>query len=297
MFCSIISILFLFTGSNAFSLNNRTIARPYVKELTPVAHSHWGSWGTAMFCPDNSWAAGFGLKVEFDQGSILDDSALNGVVLKCYDAAGNNVDGFNSVTSTVGGLGSWVSNIYCSGSNNFITGVRLRSEDGYRKRKTSHYTPGKGLDETAANNVDFSCAAGDKLDGNGMYWGYYSDWETCPSGSAVCGLKTRVQAYEGALVDDTSLNEIKVYCCDLSSSSGSTTTYKPSSTNRPPASTTTTRSTSTTTKYTNRPPVSTTTTSWSQSSSTTPPTFKPPTSGAPPSSTFKPPTTTTGRQP
>merc|ERR1712107_142008 len=72
-----------------------------------------GSWGTAMFCPDNSWAAGFGLKVEFDQGSILDDSALNGVVLKCYDAAGNNVDGFNSVTSTVGGLGSWVSNIYC----------------------------------------------------------------------------------------------------------------------------------------------------------------------------------------
>ena len=94
-----------------------------------MAHSHWGSWGTAMFCPDNSWAAGFGLKVEFDQGSILDDSALNGVVLKCYDAAGNNVDGFNSVTSTVGGLGSWVSNIYCSGSNNFITGVRLRSED------------------------------------------------------------------------------------------------------------------------------------------------------------------------
>ena len=99
----------------------------YQKELKPVAHSHWGSWGSASFCPEQSWAAGFGLKVEFDQGSVLDDSALNAVKLLCYD--GNGTQYVSSVSSSVGGLGNWGSNLFCSGNKNFLNGIRLRSED------------------------------------------------------------------------------------------------------------------------------------------------------------------------
>ena len=36
----------------------------------------------------------------------------------------------------------------------------------------------------------------------------------CPSGTAVCSLRTRVQPYQGALYDDSSLIDAKMYCCD-----------------------------------------------------------------------------------
>ena len=103
------------------------------KELVPVAHSHWGNWGSPSFCPENTWAAGFGLKVEFDQGSVVDDSALNGVRLLCYD--GNGTQYVSQISSSVGGLGSWGSNIFCFGNNNFLNGIRLRSEDVRRSFK------------------------------------------------------------------------------------------------------------------------------------------------------------------
>ena len=32
-------------------------------EIQPSALSHWGDWGEKAFCPDNSWAQGFQLKV------------------------------------------------------------------------------------------------------------------------------------------------------------------------------------------------------------------------------------------
>ena len=48
----------------------------------------------------------------------------------------------------------------------------------------------KHLDETAGNNVNMACSAGSVLAGNGGDWGTWSDFEICPSNTAVCGIRT-----------------------------------------------------------------------------------------------------------
>ena len=48
-------------------------------------------------------------------------------------------------------------------------------------------------------------------------WGSseWSSWSsTCPSGTAVCALKTRVQDDQGAGVDDVAIIDAKLYCCN-----------------------------------------------------------------------------------
>ena len=144
--------------------------------IKPHANSQWGEWGSESFCPDNSWAQGFMLKIEPDQGNIVDDSALNGIELKCFDV---HDEYKGSSTSLVGDIGSWISAEYC-GSKSFMTGVRFRSKD-----------PSASLDETAGNNLDVSCDNGQTLYGNGLYWGEWSDWVQCPANTAICGIKTR----------------------------------------------------------------------------------------------------------
>ena len=101
---------------------------------------------------------------------------------------------------------------YCT-SNSFLDGIRLRSEDvisdchefsnfnpnnlqGYKKNKMyleSDKSNTRGLDETAANNIDMHCVNKNTLSGNGMFWGEWTDWKYCPAGTAVCGLKTKGQ--------------------------------------------------------------------------------------------------------
>ena len=49
----------------------------------------------------------------------------------------------------------------------------------------------KSLDETAANNIDMHCINKNTLSGNGMFWGEWTDWKYCPTGTAVCGMKTK----------------------------------------------------------------------------------------------------------
>ena len=59
---------------------------------------------------------------------------------------------------------------------------------GFKRKRVAEE---RGFDETAANNVDVKCSNGDILSGNGMFWGYWSEYKYCPAGSAICGIKTR----------------------------------------------------------------------------------------------------------
>ena len=67
----------------------------------------------------------------------------------------------------------------------------------------------KSLDETAANNIDMHCINKNTLSGNGMFWGEWTDWKYCPTGTAVCGLKTK-----GQLKDYSEMNN---FLCPFSS--------------------------------------------------------------------------------
>jgi hypothetical protein len=53
----------------------------------------WGDWGKVEFCPNEEHAVGFKLKTQQPQG-VGDDTALNGIALKCADG--------KWITSTVG---------------------------------------------------------------------------------------------------------------------------------------------------------------------------------------------------
>ena len=46
------------------------------------------------------------------------------------------------------------------------------------------------LDETAGNNVNMACSHGSVLAGNGEDFGSWSNFEMCPEGTAVCGIRT-----------------------------------------------------------------------------------------------------------
>merc|ERR1711971_1505922 len=249
--------------------------RPYRVEIQPSALSHWGDWGEKSFCPDNSWAQGYQLKVESDQGGLDDDTALDGVRLECFDSKGVYTGSVES-TPQYTHSGEWMSKLYCT-SNSFLDGIRLRSEEGYYKKNRMYIESDKAntrsLDETAANNIDMHCINKNTLSGNGMFWGEWTDWKYCPTGTAVCGLKTKVQEYSGSFTDDTAPNEIILYCCDLAQ----TTT-----TTRRTTTTTTTRRTTTTTTATTKVPTTT--------RQTTKTTTRKPTAGT--TTTYRPPTTT-----
>merc|ERR1711971_789871 len=243
--------------------------RPYRVEIQPSALSHWGDWGDKSFCPDNSWAQGYQLKVESDQGGLDDDTALDGVRLECFDSKGVYTGSVESAPQYTHS-GEWMSKLYCT-SNSFLDGIRLRSEEGYYKKNKMYIESDKAntrsLDETAANNIDMHCINKNTLSGNGMFWGEWTDWKYCPTGTAVCGLKTKVQEYSGSFTDDTALNEIILYCCDFAQTSTTTRrTTTTTTTRKPTAGTTATTKVPTTTrqttKTTTRKPTAGTTTTY-----------------------------------
>jgi hypothetical protein len=62
------------------------------------------------------------------------------------------------------------------------------------------------------NNFDFRCNNGNTVSGVGSIYGAWSEWVQCPTGSAICGVKTQV-VDQLASGDDTALNQATFYCC------------------------------------------------------------------------------------
>lgn len=78
-----------------------------------------------------------------------------------------------------------------------------------------------GGDDTEVNYVKFLCQDLEsetqqyelaRPPGHG-HWGDYGEWsETCGAGSAICGLRTKVEDNQYG-TDDTALNDVIMYCC------------------------------------------------------------------------------------
>ena len=83
-----------------------------------------------------------------------------------------------------------------------------------------YYDLNQGIftDDTSANAIRFTCR---KLNGNNTYqlnwkkgqWGEFGSWsKECPMSTAICGMRVKVEWYQGG-GDDTALNNIEFYCC------------------------------------------------------------------------------------
>uniref|UniRef100_A0A9J8AQV5 Vitelline membrane outer layer protein 1-like n=1 Tax=Cyprinus carpio carpio TaxID=630221 RepID=A0A9J8AQV5_CYPCA len=179
--------------------SERSIDRHYRSELTVPNGGSWGSWGHREMCPAGTYAAGFSLRVEDPiQG---DDTALNGIRLHCVASKGSSDSyrDYSSVQSDVGSWGRWTDIKWCP--SGFLTAFQLRVER----------SQGDG-DDTAANNILFRCSQG-TLHGDGTNWGDWGTWSQTCEGKGICGLKTRIEVPQGR-GDDTSLNDVIMYCCD-----------------------------------------------------------------------------------
>ncbi|KAL3881303.1 hypothetical protein ACJMK2_027756 [Sinanodonta woodiana] len=192
--------------------------RSVVKILAVGNGGPWGSWYQPQYCPSGSYAVGYNMKIQDDQREH-DDTCLNAISLHCEPL--NMSTNVGDITSEQGGWGSWVGLTSCSDyywyhERSFLTSFALQVESNRF-----------GGDDTAANFVKFMCR-----DFNTSYhehelthypghgpWGTYGDWsQSCPLGSAICGIQTKVEPFQGDSGlfggDDTALNDVQFMCCN-----------------------------------------------------------------------------------
>lgn len=107
-----------FLKNDLFSINDSSL---YVKSIGkqlpfvfPMSYiesdyvTNWGDWRDNVFCPTNSYAIGFSIKVDlFDILDLLDLSGLNAMDLVCSDLANTRIK------SGEAGRGSWTPTVYC----------------------------------------------------------------------------------------------------------------------------------------------------------------------------------------
>ncbi|SFD40942.1 hypothetical protein [Pseudoalteromonas denitrificans] len=166
----------------------------YVIEATNA--TPWGVWGSPQFCESDQYVTGFKVKIESQQGDG-DDTALNAIQLTCESGGWNRTKKY--ISSSQSAWGTWSSLGACSGNDVRFNGYdfRVEAEQG-------------SDDDTAANDIDFYCKDGMASAGTG-FWGSWSPKQTCPSGTYVKGIATRVESQQGD-DDDTGLNSVRIYC-------------------------------------------------------------------------------------
>jgi len=188
----------VFTSSDVTALIQTYPLRTDLTTTVRPGEGSWGSWQPRAFCRPGTWAVGYRMRVESSQGGG-DDTALNSVQLLCKDP---NTGATESVSSYDGIWGNWYNTASCAASGQFLNGAHMRIESSQG-----------GGDDTAANNVEFSCTDSSTVQApGGQGWGSWLGWSSCPAQSAVCGLSIRFEGSQGS-GDDTAMNGLELLCC------------------------------------------------------------------------------------
>ena len=136
-----------------------------------------------------------------------DDYGLCGIELTCVYTEILTTSG--KVTSSYEELGDWQSVTACP-ANYYMVAFRMKV----------HPKQSSGLaDDTASNSVKFICrgpglsgATYQEIEGVGGSEGSWGDWSSeCPSGSAICSIKTRLDCCSS---DVTLINDSTFDCCN-----------------------------------------------------------------------------------
>ncbi|KAK3577441.1 hypothetical protein CHS0354_032292 [Potamilus streckersoni] len=194
----------------------------------------WGSWYQPQYCPNGTYAVGYNMKIQGEQQD-RDDTGLNAISLRCQPLSISRDVG--DITSEEGGWGTWIGWTMCNFDNKsertFLTSfslqVEVNQDNDYKdmsmwKERVKNKFSG---DDTAADFVKFMCRDFNSNSqerelshppGHGA-WGSYGDWsQSCPLNSAICGIQTKVEPFQGdgSLFggDDTALNDVQFICCN-----------------------------------------------------------------------------------
>ncbi|XP_052765091.1 vitelline membrane outer layer protein 1-like [Mya arenaria] len=206
----VITVALCFHGNAAFFLE--TSSRNVTQTLSSTNGGQFGSWGRAEFCPQGQWAVGYDMKIEKYQFTG-DDTALNSIALICSDMDGAHF-GSHAITSTEGPFGDWKGRVTCNQRPSkpmFLSAFSLQVE-----------TPQGSLDDNGATWVKFQCEDMygttqmeelNKDPGKNSFGDFGPYSSSCAAGSAICGLKTKVEGNQGSN-DDTTLNDVQFYCCN-----------------------------------------------------------------------------------
>ncbi|VDI49522.1 Hypothetical predicted protein [Mytilus galloprovincialis] len=109
--------------------------------------------------------------------------------------------------SNGGVSGDWSDDEFCT-KGHYAIGYKMKNEI---------------RDNTGANHVKFKCRNfKDSMSyfelsypaGYGTHGSYGESSEACPVNSAIYGIKTKIQPYQGEDGDDTALYDVKFFCCE-----------------------------------------------------------------------------------
>ncbi|KAM3837614.1 vitelline membrane outer layer protein 1-like [Vipera latastei] len=167
--------------------------RDYNLVLRVPNGGQWGEWGKMAIC-SKGHANGFSLKVQPPQGGVIDDTSLNGIRLYCTEG--------EVIQSATGTFGVWGDVEKCSDGNLMSFALQVEAPQG----------PG---DDTAANNIKFTCQNRQVLKGSSNNWGTYGPWSDSCKVGAICGIQTKIEPLSTLPVfDNTGLNDVQFVCCD-----------------------------------------------------------------------------------
>ncbi|XP_070607629.1 vitelline membrane outer layer protein 1-like [Erythrolamprus reginae] len=167
--------------------------RTYNQILKVINGGGFGKWGDLEMC-NKGFANGFLLKFQPYQGWFSDDSSLTGIRLYCQHGT--------TIESTVSEIGDWGNLFKCTTGNLINFSLQVAKY-------------GKRTDETSANNIKFTCQNRKVLETiSPTDWGKYGPWSQSCNDGAICGMRTRVEAYRNSYrFDNTGLNNVILYCC------------------------------------------------------------------------------------
>lgn len=178
--------------------------RVIVRWIESPRLTNWGDWKSDEICPPDSWVSAMNLKIEPDLGSG-DDSGLNCIKLSCTTSDGRHTA---DISSGEGPWGFYRGKKFCK--SGFATGFQLRSEPDLKSR-----------DDAAAIDLKLICShtdgtTGTIIGGDVLTFGQYTRQQICPTGSAICGIRTQIEGDQGQ-GDDSALNNVDFACCPYSS--------------------------------------------------------------------------------
>jgi len=104
------------------------------------SQQEWGDWQPPVFCPENTKIIGFSQRIECSQGTHQDDTALNGVRMKCNDG---------TIKLVYAGMwGDWYDWVECP-ADWYVTGISSKIEKPQGSAKWD--------DDTAMNQLSLMC--------------------------------------------------------------------------------------------------------------------------------------------